>query len=125
MLIHSIVPLILKVENLLGSTKRISFLSFQMVSFKIIFFLNFYFSFLDYISQFEGKKLDSFCRDVKGLLRDLLPGRTCNCDASGSCRGDECRSSLCKEKMCKGQEKDTNCHDNTDCDMGLYCRESK
>jgi len=32
-----------------------------------------------YISQFEGKKLDAYCREVKGLLRDLLPGRTCTC----------------------------------------------
>jgi hypothetical protein len=81
------------------------------------------FLFLGYISQFEGKKLDSYCKDVKGILRDLLPGRSCNCFKSGTCRGDECRSSLCKEKVCKGQEKDSNCHRNEDCDNGMYCRE--
>lgn len=71
----------------------------------------------DAISSWKMKKTKAFCKEVIGLRQNLLPGRHCDNGV-----GQQCRSAICKESVCTGQEKDSNCHDNRDCDVGMYCR---
>ena len=67
-------------------------------------------------SQFKYKKTDEYCKEVIGLRQDLLPGRYC-------VQGYHCRSGECKEEKCIGLVKDASCHKDSDCDVGMFCRE--
>ena len=71
-------------------------------------------------SQFSMKMLDATCKRVIGLRQDLMPGRYCT-------DGYQCKSGLCnnREYTCVGNEKDSNCYQDTDCDTGMYCRMSE
>ena len=67
-------------------------------------------------SQFKYKKTDEYCKEVIGLRQNLLPGRFC-------VQGYHCMSGECKEEKCIGLVKDAACHKNSDCDVGMFCRE--
>ena len=67
--------------------------------------------------MFKNKKINAQCKSVEGLRQNLLPGRYC-------LDGFQCKSTYCnqRESVCVGLEKDEQCNEHSDCDVGLYCR---
>ena len=70
---------------------------------------------VQYDSQIRYRKVKEECVSVSGYGSLLNPGRDCGEDI-------QCITQRCKEGQCLGLIENENCHSDSDCAAGSYCR---